>query len=600
MSLTRTFLGLVVVLLMSLSADAGVCDGRIFSLRMLGDVNGNGKVDLNEVGNGMTVGNPAGWQKATRGNPATPLAGQEPILFESAKLPRAYWNASAVTNLQTFVRFPQTTITVGEVVSNANQAITVPYVPNAERPLRSGFFRFRWDGYPFETVLNSIIFGDGWTWKPDDANSRGCAFYVAPDSASVNRLFVWVGGVNTYVPDIVLATGVWYDVAYRFLSATSLEVTVRTNWTTVKKATLKFGHSLKFNASSAKVIIGGQDEGATAWGNAEATASARKGFRGAVAELELFDGTLSEEDISALFAGEDGLEWTIGSVNGSSHEFGGAPEAVYDPREMEWGKMRGVLTDENPSLTLKAKVRPNDGGLSKVLSIIPLLEGVGTSCPLTVTVNGQAVAALDGGPVDLAVAAAHDVFIPGSLWQGDSEGNVTVVLTRTAPVVGALAFDALTLSGSWQLGKVGDGAGEFARENMCPEMFFIGDVDTSNHLRKATYPIGGVTSFSNLVLRSWVPAQVAAGCKARFAMRISNAATADPFLFRVLIGGSVVWSGTVVKGDTINFGVPRGAIKAGYNDIAVQNWASADKFWSQYDYFRLDFSPDRGMVLIFR
>ena len=38
-------------------ASAGVCDGRLFSLRMLGDQNGNAKVDLDEIGNGMTVGN---------------------------------------------------------------------------------------------------------------------------------------------------------------------------------------------------------------------------------------------------------------------------------------------------------------------------------------------------------------------------------------------------------------------------------------------------------------------------------------------------------------------------------------------------------------
>ena len=88
---------------------------------MLGDRYGTAKVDLDEIGNGMTVGDPAGWQTASSGNPATPLAGQDPIVFESAELPRAWWNGSATTNVQTFVRFPQTSISADGVVSNASQ-----------------------------------------------------------------------------------------------------------------------------------------------------------------------------------------------------------------------------------------------------------------------------------------------------------------------------------------------------------------------------------------------------------------------------------------------------------------------------------------------
>lgn len=599
MSLTKKVLSLVCVPLMFLSADAGVCDGRIFSLRMLGDVNGNGKVDLDEIGNGMTVGNPAGWQKATRGNPVTPLAGQEPICFGSAELPRAYWNASAVTNVQTFVRFPQTSISVDGVISNAEQAITVPYIPDAERSLRSGFFRFRWDGYAFETVPNAVIFGDGWTWNSADASSRGCAFYIAPTTDNVNRLFVWVGGKNTYVPGMEVEIGVWHDIAYRFLTASRIEVTIRKNWTTSKTVTLDFSHALKFNAS-AKMIIGGQNEAATAWKNDSATANGRKVFKGAIAELEIFDRTLEKEELLALFAGQSGQEWSIGSVNGSADEFGGDPQPVYDPLSMDWSEMRRDLTAASPTLTLRAKVRRDDGGRSKVLSIVPLLNGVGAECPLTVTVNGQPVEALGGGSVDLADGKSCDVFIPGKLWNGDGNGDVTICLTRPSPVVGTMAFDALMLSGSWQVGKAGDGAGEFARENVCPEVFYVGDVDSSNHLRRATYPVGGGMSSSNLVLRSWLPDRVAAECKARFALRISNAATADPFPFKVLVGDSVVWSGTVVKEEVIEFDVPRDAIRPGFNDFSVQSWATGAYFWSQYDYFRLDVRPHCGMRLILR
>ena len=581
----------------------GVCDGRIFSMRMLGDLNENAKVDLDEIGNGMTVGNPSGWQTATKGNPATPLAGQDPIVFESAELPRAYWNNSAVTNMQTFVRFPQTSISVDGVVSNAEQAITVPYVPDAERPLRSGFFRFRWDGYAFTTVSNAVIFGDGWTWASANESSRGYAFYVAPTPADgVDRLYLWVGGKNSYVNSWEIEPGEWYDVSYRFISESRVEVTIRKNWTTSRTVTLNYTHTLKFNAS-ANVIIGGQNEAATKWKNDAGTAAGRKVFKGAIAELEIFDASLSKEEMDALAAGQSGAEWAIGSVNGSSYEFGADPHGVYDPRTMEWGEMRGELTAAFPSLTLRTKVRKNDDGRAKILSIVPLLDGVGASCPLTVSVNGNSVGAWSGGTVDMAVTNSRDVFIPGKLWHGDEDGYVSVSLTRQAPVVGTLAFDAMTLSGSWQVGTAGDGAGEFSPENRCPPVFFVGDDDTTNHVRRATYPIGGNMSTSNHVLRAWLPDRVVANdvsryCKARFAMRISNASSADAFLFKVLVGDSVVWTGTVIKGDTITFDIPRNVFRSGYNDISVQNWSEGPMFWSQYDYFRLDIKPVSGMCLI--
>ena len=83
-------------------------------------------------------------------------------------------------------------------------------------------------------------------------------------------------------------------------------------------------------------------------------------------------------------------------------------------------------------------------------------------------------------------------------------------------------------------------------------------------------------------------------------MRISNARSAAAFLFKVLVGDSVVWSGTVVKGDTIAFDIPCGTFSSGYNDVSVQNCSTESNFWAQYDYFRLDFKPISGMCLIFR
>ena len=244
-------------------------------------------------------------------------------------------------------------------------------------------------------------------------------------------------------------------------------------------------------------------------------------------------------------------------------------------------------------------MRQNDSGRAKVLSVVPIMDGVGAGCPLSVTVNGQPVKALCGSAVDMASANSRDIFIPGQLWVADANGDVTVELTRQAPVSGTLALDALTLSGSWQVGTVGNGADEFCHERYCPDVFFVEDADVTNHVRKATYPSSS-SSPSGLFLRSWLPKQAAETCKARFAMRIANTPPGNDFLFKVLVGDSVVWSGTVVKGDTIAFEIPCRTFSSGYNDVSVQNCSTEDTFWAQYDYFRLDLKPISGMYMIFR
>ena len=599
----------VVIWMIAISAEAGVQDGCFFTLRMLGDVSANGKADITELGNGMTVGDPSGWKTATKGTPATPLAQQEPISFQTAKIHLPYWTQSAVTNGYTTLYFPQTVLTVDGGYSNAEQAVTFSYTPSAS-VLRSGRFRFRWDGYVFDVNdPTSIIFSDGWTWNSADSGSRGYAFYVAKDSSKNDRLFIWVGGKNSYVSGFVPTPGTWYEVVFAFRdngengNPDTMDVTVRGE-NLLKKATIgPMSHTLKFS-DTAKIILASQNESATAW-KWNGTGNALKVFRGAIAQLDLFDGSLSETEMTALSAGFDGTAWSLGSRNGSSYEFGGDPVAEYDPLTMPWTNMRGELTAANPSVTIKTKIADTDGGLSKFLTVNLLPDGVGGTCPLSVTVNGTPVALAGNrfaGAVDVAAGTPFTFFIPGKLWRGDAEGTATVKLQRAGTVSGTLGIDSLVLSGSWQLGVADGNCAEFMREQYAPEVFYVGDPDTSNHLRRATYPIGSTVSpNSNLVLRCWLPEDVARRCRMRFSMRVSNTGIDNSFTtFALGVGEREVIRKQIKKGDYVETEIMPGVFSGGFNDIKILNLAAEPARWMQYDFFRLTCEPLFGLIMTVR
>jgi len=587
--------------LIAVSANAGVQDGCFFTLRMLGDVSGNGKADLNELGNGMTVGDPSGWKIATKGNPATPLAQQEPISFRTAKIQSPYWMRSAVTNEFTTLYFPQTVVTVDGGYSNAEQAVTFSYAPGANA-LRSGHFRFCWEGYATSDMSQAIIFGDGWSWNGTPANSRGYAFYLAQDANQIDRLHLWIGGKSTYFGGFIPRKDVWYDVLFRFYDESSVEVTVMSA-NEVKKGTISLPQdTVKFN-STAKIIVGSQNETSASWrpGN---NGNSKKVFRGSIAKLDLYEGSLSDAELMALASGYDGTTWSLGSRNGSAYEFGGDPVAEYDPLTMPWTNMRGELTSANPSVTITTKISATDVGLSKFLTVNPLPNGVGGACPLTVTVNGTPVALVGNhfaGAVDVAAGAPCTFFIPGKLWRGDAAGAATIVLQRTGTVAGTLGIDSLVLSGSWQAGVENSAATDFSHDAYAPEIFYVGDYDTTNHVRRATYPIGSSSATSNLVLRCWLPEDAVRLCRMRFRTRISNTGVDSNYAtFAVEVGEREVVRKQIKKSDNVEVEMMPGVFSGGFNDIKIRNLAAETTRWMQYDFFRLTCEPLRGLIMTVR
>lgn len=186
---------------MPLAAAVSVNEGLFFDLGYKGDLNGDGRLDNNEIGNLMTAGKTSGWDCATKGSTTVP--GQDPVRIDNVKVPVGYWLQSAVTNEKAVLKIPQaTTYGTDGTYSNAQQTV---YFADTRSDVnaRSGLVRFRWDGYAFTNKLDVIMFSDCWRWASEVADARGLAFGISDN----NRLNVWVGRICSTVQDRELTPG---------------------------------------------------------------------------------------------------------------------------------------------------------------------------------------------------------------------------------------------------------------------------------------------------------------------------------------------------------------------------------------------------------
>ena len=148
--------------------------------------------DNKKIGNLMTVGQENGWDYSTQGFPTT-IPDQDPVKIETAKIQGGYCTYSSVTNEMPILTIPQGTkydedgkyYTAQQTVAFAD---TEPDVD-----VRSGFVRFRWDGFAFTNILDIIMVADCWAWASESVNSRGFALGISEQS----ELNFWVGKTSS-------------------------------------------------------------------------------------------------------------------------------------------------------------------------------------------------------------------------------------------------------------------------------------------------------------------------------------------------------------------------------------------------------------------
>jgi len=599
---------------MSLPAAVSVNEGLFFDLGYKGDVNQNGILDKGEIGNLMTIGRVSGWEGATKELTGAP--GQAPIRIENEKVPVGYWLQSAVTNEMPVLTIPQET-TYGTDGTYSNSQQTVHFadagsVVNA----RSGLVRFRWDGYAFTNKVDMLMFSDCWLWHSNAKDSRGVAFGISDN----NRLNVWVGKTCS-TSDRELTPGKWYDLVFsvgnygdegnkkakvRFALASGGRV-IGYNYDRGKDIYTKekdgisamfkeidtYSFPLNMDHTVKTIKLGGQDDNATTWKEYIAiNGTYRKAFKGAFANVKLWSRVLSDEELVALLAGNDGMQWSIGAQNGSSDEFGGTSVPEFDPDVNAWSQMKKTLDVDSPTLTFKTKMRKGDEGLQKSLRVMPMLSD-GATGGVSLLVNGTSVesASLENGK-------EHVFVIPAAKWTANSSGYVTVAISRTGDVAGTLEFDAISLSGGWQIGYIDGTVTELvSNEKFAPSDFFIGDCDISNHVRKATYSDETTWSPNRLKSHFWVDERMARKANAVFTSSIANKANPDKNPeeytdFEVYLNEVCIHQVSAKKSNKIEVQIERGVMREGLNVIELRNISERDDIWAQYDYFRMEFKRE--------
>lgn len=440
------------------SASGGVFDDAKFKLDIRGDANDNAFIDAGEVGNALdfSAASPLsltyGVHTANYSLTAEEYAnggydtyGKLPCV-ELLSVTNAWY--STVSPAQPCLRFYQDSRTINGVTKWALCGVRVrnAAVPPGNDGYATIYARFRWDG---STASPNLLVGNGWNTAYNSIN--GQSIYL--DGEGKIGVVVTNSMRSTVSACPKLATGQWHDVFVTThnetinnkLTAVS-DIYVCTNRPGAKVKPLiihgvltnAIGRAMLWGAGNTAVTLGSYLN-RSKWTQMVGNDTPRA-FRGAIADVMIWDRALTDEEILAVVAGPApcGGEWQIGAANGSADEFDDAdPAAVYDVQSMPWRRMRKTLDSANPSLSISTTMASGDHQMARTLTVTPILSGA-TSAPVEVALNGTVV-----GEIDLATTTS--ITIPRKLWRHDGEANV-IAVTRTAPVSGTVQLDAVSLA----------------------------------------------------------------------------------------------------------------------------------------------------------
>ena len=285
----------------------------------------------------------------------------------------------------------------------------------------------------------------------------------------------------------------------------------------------------------------------------------------------------------------------MGVENGSADEFGGTwygrRADPFDVATNKWQEMKKSLTAADRTLTLVAPIPAESDGLPRVLEIVPLFDGVGASCPVTVTANGAEV-----GTFDLMDASKRAIPLRRDPVRRDANGNLTIAITRPEGCAGTLSFDALSLAGSWQIGKIDGTSGDMTQQAQgVPSVVIAGDPDYKHAQRGLT------TTYNTLKILFDVPKSSAGQCAYRYEAVIHSVKSGNTHPVHIEFNGETVWSSANVTKGNVRVEIPGENIKPGLNELKwVYETTTADN-WMSFDYHRLKMlTPPIGTLMLIR
>jgi len=246
----------------------------------------------------------------------------------------------------------------------------------------------------------------------------------------------------------------------------------------------------------------------------------------------------------------------------------------------KWQRMKKSLTAADRTLTLVVPIPEESNGLPRVLEIVPLFDGVGASCPVTVTANGA-----DVGTFDLMDESKRAIVLRGSQVQRDANGKVTIAITRPEGCTGTLSFDALSLGGSWQIGNKDSSDSEMTQQGQgVPSVFIAGDTVYKHAQRALT------TTYNTLTIPFDVPKASAGQCAYRYETCFYNLKAGNTHPVHLEFNGETVWSSADAMGD-VRVVIPAESIRPGLNELKWCYDTPTANNWACFDYHKLKMVP---------
>ena len=431
---------------------ASVFDDAKFKLDIRGDANGNAYIDATEVGDALDFsaaspvsplyggGNGSdGISAANYASKGTETYGRLPAI-ESESIPNGF--SPYATSDRPTICFYQDKKTVSGSAQWARHGVIFnnAAVPPDDDGCVTIYARFRWDG---NTSSPNLLVGNGWNGTYNSRN--GQSIYLDGEG----KIGVVISNNMASASAEVKATaGVWYDVfvtthnetingTLKAVSKISLCKLAESTQPTVSIAVLTNANHMGWTSSNTRLTLGCYLQNTTGW----RTETNPRAFKGAVADVMLWDRALTDAEKLAVVAGPApcGGEWQIGAVNGSADEFDDAdPAAVYDVQSMPWRRMRKTLDASNPSLSISTTMTADEAKRNRTLTLMPILSGA-SSAPVEVALNGTVVGSID-------LASETSITLPRRLWLHGSGLANTITVTRTAPLSGTVQLDAVSLA----------------------------------------------------------------------------------------------------------------------------------------------------------
>ena len=576
-------------------------DGMVFDLDVQ-DLNGNGAIEAGDkIGNAMKVSASDAANAYTKAWSTTDNATFSAYSPKFSTLNVAGPMTPFTTNSQTCLVFPQHV--EGDTCFNSRVELTKCGIMGE---VATFFVRFKWDGAATDAAnCNIALLLNGCTGGYYN-NKKGFGLILRTKSGNADEGWLDVVGngqrgqgtdTSKFANSLKIVPGSWIDC---FMSVypsptdadkSNADIYFCTNALNVASGKFcepqlnhfRFGDSAalgKFTAiaSTSQAMWFGSERNDVYAGAAYRSTA----FRGAIAAVKGWRRLLTEDEMWCVMAGLHGGIFHAGVPDGKADEFGASgTEETFDPSSMPWQKMKRSLDSSDRTLTLSVPLPEANRKLARLFVIKPLFDGVGATCPVSVTANG-----VDVGTFDLMNEAERTILLRGGAAACNADGRLVISIVRPEGCAGTLSFDALSLTGSWQIGTKNGSKAEMKEEGKgVPQVAIMGDPIYKHVQRSLTKVCPSLSLFFD------VPENVGERCTWIYSTKFLDPQAGHAQPIHIEVNGATVWqSANVENGTEVDKKIDASLLVPGLNELKLC-YDTTEPNWISIDWHRLKLVP---------